>query len=149
MGSSLLLKTAFFCASPLSSIFKEIVPLAGVNLKAFESKFTSIVSSFSLSTNTVCSSGDFISWYVIFLEAAFSLKNRKTSEHRTDFFAARKMYYDNKSAENWDYLLKKAKIYFSDTVTNTSDYNSIGWDIFMYYKKHNDVSALTIIIFPL
>lgn len=69
-------------------------------------------------------------------------KNRKTSEHRTDFFAARKMYYDNKSAENWDYLLKKAKIYFSDTVTNTSDYNSIGWDIFMYYKKHNDVSAL-------
>ena len=79
-------------------------------------------------------------------EAEYLVKreiNRKVSEHRTDFFAARKIYYDDKSAENWDYLLKKAKIYFSGKgATNTSDYNTIGWDVFMYYKKHNDISAL-------
>ncbi len=69
-------------------------------------------------------------------------KNRKISEHRIDFFAARKIYYDNKSTENWNYLLKKAKTYFSGMVTNPSDYNTIGWDVFMYYKKHNDISAL-------
>lgn len=69
-------------------------------------------------------------------------KNRKISEHRTDFFAARKIYYDNKSEKNWDYLLRKAKIYFTGHVMNPSDYNTIGWDVFMYYKKHNDITAL-------
>jgi peroxiredoxin len=70
-------------------------------------------------------------------------KNRAANEYRTDFFAARKLYYDNKSSENWDDMLKKAKIYFSsNNVTNPSDYNSIGWDIYMYYKKHNDITAL-------
>ncbi|WP_400077489.1 redoxin domain-containing protein [Winogradskyella sp. R77965] len=69
-------------------------------------------------------------------------KNIKSSEYRTAFFAARKLYYDDKSAENWDYLLQKAKLYFSSNVSNTSDYNTIGWDVFMYYKKHNDITAL-------
>lgn len=69
-------------------------------------------------------------------------KNRKISANRTAYFAARKLYYENKSAENWDNLLKEAKSYFSGIVTNPSDYNTIGWDVFMYYKKHNDVSAL-------
>lgn len=69
-------------------------------------------------------------------------KNIKISEHRIDFFAARKIYYDNKSEKNWDYLLRKAKNYFTGNVINPSDYNTIGWDVFMYYKKHNDITAL-------
>jgi len=69
-------------------------------------------------------------------------KNRKISVNRTTYFAARKLYYDDKSTENWDNLLKEAKSYFSGIVTNPSDYNTIGWDVFMYYKKHNDISAL-------
>jgi peroxiredoxin len=69
-------------------------------------------------------------------------KRRAVSELRTKFHVARTTYREYKSQENWDYMLKTAEQYFSGTVTNPLDYNSISWDIVSYYKKHNDFNAL-------
>ena len=71
-------------------------------------------------------------------------KERAVAKLRTNYHIARKTYNVYKSQENWDFMLKKAKLYFSGKVTNPSDYNSISWDIGYYYKKHNDFNALNL-----
>jgi peroxiredoxin len=69
-------------------------------------------------------------------------KAKAISELRTKYHVARKTYLEYKSQDNWDYMIKKAKLYFSGKVTNSLDYNSVAWDIVMYYKKHNDIASL-------
>ena len=69
-------------------------------------------------------------------------QRKAVSKLRINYHEARRTYLEYKSQENWDWMLKKAKKYFSGNVSNPLDYNSIAWDIVMYYKKHNDIKAL-------
>jgi peroxiredoxin len=69
-------------------------------------------------------------------------QQRAVAKVRSEYYLARKTYYEYKSQENWEFMLEKARKYFSEKVTNKLDYNSISWDIAYYYKKHNDLDAL-------
>ena len=78
-------------------------------------------------------------------EEEYIIKMKKEiaiSKEKSNFYVATSKFRNNKSLENWNDLINKAKIYFSKDVTNQNDYNTVSGVISTHYRKYSDTASL-------
>lgn len=76
---------------------------------------------------------------------ALRIEKMKILGLRNDFFKARDEFRKDKNRENWEKLLEKTKLYFTDNVLYVEDYNTACWTIYNNYKKFSSLDALKMV----